>query len=169
MDNEFENSVKKIVWALRRIVSLIYLDSRKMIKRFGITGPQSLVMKPLFHATESYSSASLSRILNMTPANMTGIIDRLEEKELVKRTRTKEDRRKTLIVLTEKGKELSERLSDPIEEKLMNGLKDLQPTEIFGIYSALNHIIDLIGVQYVTDASVDQDQFSMTGNLTSQQ
>ena len=82
MDKEFEDSVKNIVWALRRIVSLIYQDSRKMFKKFGITGPQSLVIKSLYSVSEPLSSASLSRHLNVTPSNMTGIIDRLEEKGL---------------------------------------------------------------------------------------
>lgn len=157
MDKELENSVKNIVWALRQIVSLIYLDSRKMTKRFGVTGPQSMVLKTLYTSEESLSSAALSRLLSMTPPNMTGIIDRLEEKEFVKRIPKLGDRRTHLIELTEKGRELSMNLSDPIEEKLMKGLENLKPTQIFGIYSALDLIVRLIGAQEVVETPLDQD------------
>ena len=115
MDKELQDSVKNIVWGLRRIVSLIYKDSKKMKKEFGVTGPQSLVIKMLFSSEEDMSSAILSRHLCVTPSNITGIIDRLEEKDLVKRVRRSGDRRKYFLILTEKGKEYGETLPDLIE------------------------------------------------------
>lgn len=157
MNNELENSVKKIVWAIRRIVSLISLDSKLMFKRFGVTGPQSLVIKAIYNSETALSSADLSRYLNVTPSNITGIIDRLEEQEIVKRVPKKTDRRTVFIELTEKGKSLHGKLSDPIEEKLMRGLADLTATEIFGIYSALDKIINVIGPKEIKQSSVDQE------------
>lgn len=154
---EFKDSVKNIVWALRRIVSLIYQDSRKMIKRFGITGPQSLVVKSLYNASQSLSSAALSRQLNVTPSNITGIIDRLEERGMVKRSKKEDDRRTTLIELTDEGVEAGRTLPDLVEEKLMSGLGDLSPTEIYGIYSALKTIIDIIGAEEIAKVSLDQE------------
>ena len=156
MDTTFENSVKDIVWALRRIVGLISLDSKRMVKRFGVTGPQSLVIKSLHTLLEPQSSTALSRHLNMTPSNMTGIVDRLEEKGLVRRTQKMGDRRTHLIELTDKGLEFSQTLPDPMEEKLMSGLADLSPTEIFGVYSALNTIADIIGAERVATTPVDE-------------
>ncbi|NIM15246.1 MAG: MarR family transcriptional regulator, partial [Candidatus Aminicenantes bacterium] len=88
-----DNSSKSIFGAIRRLVRLTYLDSRAMVKRYGITGPQSLVLKSLIESVEPLSSATLSRKLNVSPANITGIIDRLEEKGLVKRLKKQGDRR----------------------------------------------------------------------------
>ncbi|MFW6129221.1 MAG: MarR family winged helix-turn-helix transcriptional regulator [Candidatus Aminicenantaceae bacterium] len=138
-------NIKSIVWALRKIVSLIYHDSRNMVKKYGITGPQSLVIKSLYSSEHPLSSATLSRNLNVTPSNITGIIDRLEEKELVKRTRHQLDRRTTLIELTEKGTEYGKILPDLIEEKLARELKNLKQKKISDIQSALNYIIQTIG------------------------
>jgi len=157
MDNELENSVKNIVWAIRRIVSLISSDSKLMYKRFGVTGPQSLVIKAIYASDVSLSSADLSRYLNVTPANITGIIDRLEEQEVVRRVPKKSDRRTVLIKLTDKGRKLHNKLSDPIEEKLMNGLADLTATEIFGIYAALEKIVNVIGPKEIKETSLDQE------------
>ncbi len=157
MDNELENSVKKIVWAIRRIVSLISADSKLMYKRFGVTGPQSLVIKAIYASDIPLSSADLSRYLNVTPANITGIIDRLEEQEIVRRVPKKSDRRTVLIKLTEKGRKLHNKLSDPVEEKLINGLADLTATEIFGIYAALEKIVNVIGAKEIKETSLDQE------------
>jgi len=145
MDKEFESSIKDIVWALRRISSLIYFNSRDMAKKYGVTGPQILVLKTLSSSENPLSSSNLSRHLNVTAANITGIIDRLEQKGLVQRIRKPDDRRTVLIEPTPEGKRQAEILPDLVEEKLMRGLKDLKPTEIFGIYSALEKMIQIIG------------------------
>ena len=159
MDDELKKeSIKKIVWALRRIVTVIYHDSRQMIKQFGITGPQSTVIKCIYVSKKPLSSADLSRSLNVTPANITGIIDRLEERGLVKRTKNLGDRRITLIELTEKGREYAESLPDLIEEKLMQGLKSLSSTEVYGIYSAIDSIFKIIGEEGVKEISIDHDR-----------
>ncbi|MBU5255529.1 MULTISPECIES: MarR family winged helix-turn-helix transcriptional regulator [Tissierella] len=51
---------------------------------------------------EMYMSKIGERML-LSNANITGLIDRLEEQSLVKRVRSKEDRRKIVIKITEKG------------------------------------------------------------------
>ncbi|UCH95644.1 MAG: MarR family transcriptional regulator [Candidatus Aminicenantes bacterium] len=139
-----ESSSKNIVGAIRRLVRLSYLDSRTMVKRYGITGPQSLVLKSLIESVEPLSSVMLSRRLNVSPANITGIIDRLEEKGLVKRLRKQSDRRTILIELTEKGIGFGQQLPDLIEKKLIKGLSDLDSNEIDGIYMAFNKVIQII-------------------------
>lgn len=151
---EFENTVKDIVLSLRRISKLIYQDSRKMAKQFGITAPQSYVLQTLHQTGEPLSSANLSLQLGVTPSNITGIIDRLEEKGLLKRKPKENDRRTTLIELSETGRDMSRSLPDVVEIKLITGLRDLKPTEIFGIYSGLQKIIETIGTEIPTQESI---------------
>lgn len=147
VNNQAGKIIKDIVWAIRRIVSLCYLDSKTMRKRFGITGPQSAVLKCLTDSQEIQSVVRLSRLLNVTPSNITGIIDRLEEKGLVKRIRKQDDRRTVLIELTDKGLNFGQQLPDLIEEKLIKGLHDLNVTEIFGIYLSFYKVIEIIGTE----------------------
>ena len=146
MEKEINKSVKDIVWALRRIVSIVYHESRVMIKKYDITGPQSLVLRSLYYAQGPLTSAQLSRNLNVTPANMTGIIDRLVEKNLVSRTKKIADRRSTPIELTEQGYKFTETLPDLVERKLQHGLEDLDDEQIQSVYSALNRIIKIIEI-----------------------
>jgi DNA-binding MarR family transcriptional regulator len=59
----------------------------------------------------------LAKYLMCDSSNVTGITDRLEERGLVRRTLSDQDRRVKLLVLTEEGeslrKEITERLAEP--------------------------------------------------------
>lgn len=113
-----------------------------MSKQYGLTGPQSLVLRLLIN-NGPLSSADLSRRMYVTPSNLTGIIDRLQKKELVERIRKPGDRRVALITLTESGEKLGKSIPDPIEKKFINQLADLEPEHIQILAMAMNQILDL--------------------------
>lgn len=148
MSAEKEMVIKDIVGAIRRLVRAVYLDSSKISKQYGITAPQSGVLRNLYKCGP-LSSARLSRKLHVTPSNITGIIDRLERKGMVKRIREQRDRRVVLITLTESGEALSRTLPDPIEKKLISGLAYLEPDAIQQLGRAMNEILKLIDAKGV--------------------
>lgn len=146
MNPQNETVIKDLVWSVRRLVRAVYLDSQKMSKRYGLTEPQSAVMRNLFN-NGPVSSADLSRSLFVTPSNITGIVDRLEKKQFVKRIRKDGDRRVVLIILTESGKELGKTLPDPIMEKFIAELADLELDHVQLLAMAMNQILNLIDTE----------------------
>ena len=160
MNPENQSVIKDIVGSIRKLVRAVYLDSQKMSRQFGLTGPQSIVMRLLLN-NGSMSSADLSRMMYVTPSNMTGIIDRLEKKDLVKRVRKQGDRRVTLIVLTDTGKLLSERLPDPIENKFINQLADLKNEQVQILAMAMRQILNLIDLDGVEATPLELGQESV--------
>ena len=74
----------------------------------------------------------MSDAMLVTPANITGIVDRLEEKKLVRRTPSKGDRRVTIIEITPEGRTVGDRLgkkkSELVQKALMAFTKDEQKT-----------------------------------------
>jgi DNA-binding MarR family transcriptional regulator len=90
------------------------------------------------------SSADLSRITYVTPSNITGIIDRLESKGLVERSRTKGDRRVSLITLTRQGDALSKTLPDPIEERLISQLAGMEGDHIQVLAEVMNELLGIV-------------------------
>jgi DNA-binding MarR family transcriptional regulator len=136
-------------------VRTVYIDSQKISKRYGLTGPQSAVLRNLFN-NGPMSSAQLSRALYVTPSNITGIIDRLEKKQLVERIRKKGDRRVALITLTDSGRELSRALPDPIMKKFIAELADLEPEDVQLLAKAMNQILSLIGTE-----NIDEEGFEL--------
>ena len=167
MQNQNELVIKEIVGAIRRLVRAVYLDTTRMSKQFGLTGPQSAVLRSLTNSG-SLSSADLSRRLYVTPSNITGIIDRLEKKGLVERIRKQGDRRIALITLTKKGAELSKSLPDPVEKKLISELSDLEPDHVQMLGLAVNQILNLIdakgieetplGIEHGASPSIEEEK-----------
>jgi len=141
-----DDVIKGIVESIRRLVRAEYLDSQKMSKQYGLTGPQSLVLRLLIKKG-ALSSADLSRQMYVTPSNITGIIDRLEKKGFVERIRKQGDRRVALITLTQSGHEMGKTIPDPIEKKFVNQLADLDPEHLQILAMAMNQILNLIGTK----------------------
>jgi len=149
-----QHVIKDIVESIRRLVRAEYLDSQKMSKQFGLTGPQSLVLR-LLTKKGALSSADLSRQMYVTPSNITGIIDRLEKKGLVERICQQGDRRVALITLTRSGQKLGKIIPDPIETKMISQLADLEPEHLHILATAMNQILNLIDTKGAEEASLD--------------
>ena len=145
---ENELLIKEIVSTIRKFVRAVSIDTFQMSRKYGLTGPQSSVLRTLVKYGP-LSSASLSQRLYVTPSNITGIIDRLEKKGLVERVRKEGDRRVALITLTEKGAKVSNTLPDPIETKLISELAHLEPEHVRILALVMNQILNLIDAQGV--------------------
>ncbi len=145
MDEDRVAAIQDIVLTFRKLVSAVHLNSPRMKKESGLTGPQVEALRIL--AKEgSLSSASLSRKLCVTPSNITGIIDRLEKKGLVERVRGVKDRRISQLELTPSGKVMNETLPSSIEGTLINGLVDMSDEEISELAAHLKKFLDLLQV-----------------------
>jgi MarR family transcriptional regulator, organic hydroperoxide resistance regulator len=162
MINKNRELVNEIASRIRKLRRSVYHDYIRTSRKFGLTETQSDVLRTLL-AYGAMSSADLSRNLYMTPANITGVIDRLETKGLVERIRQHEDRRVTLISLTGNGRYLSEQLPDPIENKLITGLENLDPEVIRSLAEAMKRIIDLIGDDEIETVPLARHHESKTG------
>ena len=150
MKAESEAVIYNIVDSIRRLVRAVYLDSQKMSKQFGLTGPQSSVLRNLVN-DGPMSSADLSRMLYVTPANITGIIDRLEIKGLVKRIKKQGDRRVALITLTESGHQLGRSIPDQIINLFIYELGDLELKHLKLLSGAMNQVLNLIDAKGVEE------------------
>lgn len=148
-----EALINEIAMRIRKLRRSVYHDYIKTSRQFGLTETQSDVLRTLL-VYGAMSSADLSRTLYVTPANITGVIDRLEKKGLVERIRQQLDRRVALITLTEPGRDLSKQLPDPIENKLISGLVNLNPEQVQALGEAMNKIINLIDAEGMEDVTV---------------
>ena len=151
-----EALINEIVTSIRKLRRSVYHAS----KQFGLTETQSDVLRALL-VYGAMSSAELSRTLYVTPANITGVIDRLENKGLVERIRQQTDRRVSLVMLTETGKNLSKQLPDPIEKKLISGLVSLGQEHVQTLGEAMNRIISLISAEKMEEAPPHKEEYSL--------
>jgi DNA-binding MarR family transcriptional regulator len=123
-------------WGQRSRVLLAILSSERAIIRAmtasaeagGITLQQFSVLGVLSRIGPVPMNR-LSDELRVTPPNITGVVDRLEKKELVRREASPGDRRRKVIRLTAKGAGLYERVRKGYSESLQESLDALAPEE----------------------------------------
>jgi MarR family 2-MHQ and catechol resistance regulon transcriptional repressor len=72
----------------------------------------------------------MSDAMLVTPANVTGIVDRLEDKKLVRRTPGEGDRRATIIEITTEGKALYERVAKKKDYMIQKALAKFTKDEL---------------------------------------
>ena len=90
----------RLFWRLRpRLV--------RVAGEFGLTPPQLFALKTL-DPDNPVPMSALATALQCDNSNVTGIVDRLEKRGLVKRRPAQHDRRVKLLVLTEEGQRLRE-------------------------------------------------------------
>ncbi|MBT8078201.1 MAG: MarR family transcriptional regulator [Gammaproteobacteria bacterium] len=73
-------------------------------QHFEVTLPQFDVLSELERADRPLTMSQLSKELMVSNGNVTGVIDRLSKNNLVRRVRSREDRRIQYIELTDEGR-----------------------------------------------------------------
>lgn len=74
--------------------------------RYGLTSPQFQLLKAAVQ-DNNVTLGGLSEQLNCSRGNVTGIVDRLERDQWLKRERSTDDRRVITVRLTEKGEQVA--------------------------------------------------------------
>jgi DNA-binding MarR family transcriptional regulator len=110
----------------------------------GITGPQVTVMACLV-ARGPTTLTELSRTLGMSHSSASGIVDRLEARELVRRTADVTDRRRTSIEVTEAVRRYVRELEDGPSGRLVRVLEAASAADRAAIKKGLKLLSDLLG------------------------
>ena len=143
-----DTAITEIMESLRRIFKAIQDYSYDVSDKFGTTGPQLWALKTISQ-NESLSLGELGRRMYLHPSTITGLIDRLEKKGLVERDRDQTDRRVIKLGLTSKGKGLVKRAPNPIQGKMIYGLRKLKRKELNSIHHSVQKLVEVMEVQEV--------------------
>jgi MarR family 2-MHQ and catechol resistance regulon transcriptional repressor len=101
--NATYNSIISTYKLLQRGMTLLLADE-------GLTQPQFGALRAVARHGQT-PMKTLSEELLVTAPNITGIVDRLESKRLLRRVASREDRRTTMVELTPRGMKLLDRLT----------------------------------------------------------
>lgn len=100
---ESNNLNLKVLVTLSRATQAVHKRSIKIFNEGGLTSAQFAVLEVLYHKGDLRISEIIEKILS-TGGNMTVVINNLEKEQLVEKHIDVEDKRVTLIRITEKGK-----------------------------------------------------------------
>src|SRR3546814_9932586 len=111
----------RILRALRRITRSVALHSRQLAACSNITAPQLICLRAVIDRGPLTATA-ISREIHVSASTVVGILDRLEDKGLVRRERGREDRRIVFVTATEAGIKLASETPSPLQKKLSDAL-----------------------------------------------
>ncbi len=141
----------RILQSLRQMIRAIEIHSRKLTQTCQITGPQLSCLLALREHGE-LTTTTLANTLYLSPSTVVGIVDRLEEKGLVSRRRSNQDRRQVQIAITAAGRELTSSTPSPLQETLVESLRALPESEQIAITQALEKVVDLMQARKIDAA-----------------
>jgi DNA-binding MarR family transcriptional regulator len=144
-------AIDDVLTALRRVIRATDLHSKHLEKTVGLTAPQLLLLQILRDRGE-VTSGDLARRMSLSQATVTTILDRLEKRELVQRTRSVTDKRKVYATLTPAGTTILEKAPRPLQQHFVRQFQNLAEWEQTMILSALQRIAHMMDADDI-DAS----------------
>lgn len=143
---EKSKQIAEIVDNLRRVFQVVHGQSKRAERETGLTSPQLWTIKVVAEA-ECIRVSDLARRIYLHPATTVGILDRLEKKGLVSRTRSQEDRRVVHVRLTQEGLAIVEKSPQVAQGLLVAGLEKLSAQNLKNIDDGLGQMVAILGAQ----------------------
>ena len=110
------------------------LDAR--LARYDVTPAQIRVLHYLYHHNNQAPQCDVTAHLKIKPSTANGILDRMEEKGLLRRSVSDTDARRRLITLTEKGvarQESCRQVFLEMEALMVQGLSEPKREQLFAL------------------------------------
>lgn len=136
----------QIIMRLRQIIQEMSRHSKLILENYKISTPQLICLHEVFQHGP-ISIGALTKIVFLNNSTVTGIIDRLEKRDLVRRVRISKDRRQVHIEITEQGIAFTKKAPKPIQDQFMDRLIALDEEKIALILWSLEMLVDMHGTK----------------------
>ncbi|QWV96457.1 MarR family transcriptional regulator [Geomonas nitrogeniifigens] len=140
--------ISQVIDNLRRIFQAVGEYSRSAERETELTGPQLWALK-ILDKQAPLRVSELARQMYLRPATVVGILDRLEAKGLVTRTRSTQDRRAVDLELTDTGRGLVAKAPEVAQIMLVNGLSALDEEEFGCVIEGMQHMVKILGAEHL--------------------
>lgn len=151
---------EELLVALRRVIRAVDLRSKQLSKHYGLTGPQLLVMQNI-EEKPGIMVREIADSINLSPATITNILDRLEARELANRIRSTTDKRKVGVFLTEQGKAALVDSPRPLQEHFIERFSQLKEWEQSQMVATVQRIASMMDAE-----DIDASPFLEVGSIT---
>lgn len=140
------NKCEEIIYYLRRLEQAEEIYTKRLNKLYKVSSTQLQCLIVLLENGPLPISKIANKIM-VNSSTATGIIDRLEKKGFVKRLRISSDRRVIIIDLTKSGKAIAEKAPPPVQQKLVDGLSELEEKDLEQIIDVFVKLTSVLDVQ----------------------
>lgn len=142
-----------VLVSLRRIIRATDLHSKRMVKACGLTTPQIMVLRAIATLGD-VTVRRLSDNISLSQATVTTILNRLEDRELVERVRSREDKRIVNARLTLRGKQILASAPKLLHDKFIHRFEALDDWEKKQLLSSLQRIASMMDAEELEAAPV---------------
>ncbi|BAN26780.1 MarR family winged helix-turn-helix transcriptional regulator [Caballeronia insecticola] len=132
---------QSIGFAINKARNMLVAELDAALKDLGITTQQMGILMSMRYG-ESRTPFELSKLLSIDTGLMTRMLDKLEVKGLLDRSRSTEDRRVVNLTLTKEGKKIAEELPHIVPHVLNKRLKGFSKSEFTELRRLLNKFVD---------------------------
>jgi len=138
----------KVLIALRRIMRAVDLYSKNLEKNYGLTSPQLIVLREI-NGSNGAPIGALAKMANLSNATLTGIVDRLEKRNLVERTRSLNDRRQVFVKVTSSGKDILKNAPPLLQDRFIKEFRNLNHGEQQLILKSLEKVASMMDAEQI--------------------
>ena len=143
----------QVLVALRRIIRSIDMHSRTLVKYYGLTGPQLIILQEI-SKHDDITPGHLAKAVSLSQATVSGILERLEKRSLIARRRSETDRRRVLVRSTQEADHMLDTGPPIMQLSFVEAFNDLQDWEQAMILSSLQRLVTLMNAEALDAAPI---------------
>lgn len=151
--NQQNPTVDQVLMALRRIIRAIDVHSHRLVQVCGLTGPQFMILREIGRRGTP-SPTELARAVSLSNPTVTGILNRLAQRDLITRERSESDRRRLQISLTPAGAEAMRAAPTMLEDTLARSFTEIQDWEQSLILASLQRLAGIFNAEGLDAAPI---------------
>lgn len=134
---------EELLISIRKVIRAIDLHSKQLNKLSGLTGPQLLIMQEIARV-KGVTASQIAKQINLSAATVTNILDRLENRGLIERIRSSEDKRRVSLFLTDNGRNSLIDAPQPLQEHFIQKFSCLESWEQSLLLSSMQRIASMM-------------------------
>lgn len=139
--------------ALRRILRVTEAHGKELAQAVGMT-PVQLRVAQILAETGTSTGGAIAKRMHVAPATITALIDKLEHAGHVVRQRSETDRRQTMVVLTDRGRDALRRAPDALQQRFAAEFDALEDWEQAMIVAVLERVATMLDSETVDRGAV---------------
>ncbi len=152
-DPDQDVEAQDVLFVLRQIIHATDKQSRNMVGKIGITGPQYALLSAIRDLGE-VTTRQLSNHVSLTQATVTTILDRLQARGLIERYRSEKDRRIVHSRLSGDSEALLEQAPSLMQTQFSERFAALSKAQQQQIFNSFADVAKMMGAEKEEPSSV---------------
>lgn len=140
---EKEGQVQVITQKMRIIFKAVQAHSKRVEKEVGLSSAQLWMLYEIAE-NPGIKVSQLANVLSIHASTCSNMLDKLEDKQLICRDRSKKDQRSVHLHITDVGKQLLSKAPQPVQGKLSNALSQLSADQLSNLGDELENLIEAL-------------------------